>query len=90
MRLVTLGWCAALAVGIVHSASAAPLQKPAQTPPIAVNDHDGGFIPQQGTDRGFTINPDGPADANFSGNSDQDQDGSDIAIYQGEDDQLPS
>ena len=90
MRLVALGWCAALAVGISHSANAAPPQDPALTPPTAINDHDGGFTPQQGTDRGFTINPDGATDANFSGDSDQDQDGSDIAIYQGEDDQLPS
>jgi hypothetical protein len=55
-----------------------------------VGDLDGGFVPRAGTDRGFTINPDGPTSANFSGNSDQDEDGSDIAIYQGEDDQLPS
>ena len=90
MRLFALGCCAALVVGFTCSANAAETRNPAQTPPIAVNDHDGGFIPQQGTDRGFTINPDGPTDANFSGDADQDKDGSDIAIYQGEDDQLPS
>jgi len=90
MRLVALGWSAALAVGITHSANAAEPQDRAQTPPIAVNDHDGGFIPQMGTDRGFIINPDGPRAVNYSGDSDQDKDGSDIAIYQGEDDQLPS
>ncbi len=90
MRLVALGWCAALAVGIPHLASAASPQNPAPTPPIAVNDHDGGFIPRPGIDRGFTINPDEPVSANYSGNADQDEDGSDVAIYQGEDDQLPS
>ena len=60
MRLVALGWCAVLAVGISHSANAAEPQNSALPPPIAVNDHDGGFIPRAGTDRGFTINPDGP------------------------------
>jgi hypothetical protein len=95
MRLVALGWCALLAVSIPFSVNAATLQSPgrvapSQSPPIAVNDHDGGFIPRSGTDRGFIINPDGPTAANYSGDSDQDEDGSDIAIYQGEDDQLPS
>jgi hypothetical protein len=89
MRLVALG-CAAFVVGLSCPAVAAPPLNPAQSPPIAVNDHDGGFIPAQSSDHGFTINPDGPTAANFSGNSDQDEDGSDIAIYQGEDDQLPS
>jgi hypothetical protein len=103
MRVIAPGWCAALVFCIPFSASAAALQSsgvatqhfPAgaatpQSPPIAVNDHDGGFIPRPSIDRGFTINPDGPTSANYSGNSDQDEDGSDIAIYQGEDDQLPS
>ena len=95
MRVIALGWCAALAFCIPFSANAAALQfsknaVPPQSPPIAVNDHDGGFIPRAGTDRGFTINPDGPTSANYSGNSDQDENGSDIAIYQGEDDQLPA
>jgi hypothetical protein len=90
MRVVALGWCAVLTVGVSHSACAADLQGSVLPPPIAVNDHDGGFIPRPGTDRGFTINPDGPMAASASGNADQDEDGSDIAIYQGEDDQLPS
>ena len=95
MRVIALGWCAALVVSVPFSASAAALQSPKgaeapRSPPIAVNDHDGGFIPRPGIDRGFTINPDGPTATNFSGNSDQDEDGSDIAIYQGEDDQLPA
>jgi hypothetical protein len=41
-------------------------------------------------DRGFAINPDGEMAPGYGGDSDQDEDGNDVAIYQGEDDQLPS
>jgi hypothetical protein len=58
--------------------------------PASINDHDGGFTPRGVVDRGFAINPDGATATSYGGDSDQDKDGGDIAIYQGEDDQLPS
>jgi hypothetical protein len=58
--------------------------------PASINDHDGGFTPRGTVDRSFAINPDGEMAPGYGGDSDLDEDGSDVAIYQGEDDQLPS
>ena len=94
MRGVALGLCVgAVAMFAAASVNAAPFEQgfgsAGNSTPASINDHDGGFIPK-GEDKSFAINPDGPQAANYSGNADQDEDGSDIAIYQGEDDQLPS
>ena len=94
MRGVALGLCVTFAAALGWgSASASPvlgaIPVAESSTPASVNDHNGNFIPSQSEDRGFTINPDGDVQP-VSGESDQDEDGSDVAIYQGEDDQLPS
>jgi hypothetical protein len=97
MRGVAFGLCAAVAVMLMAvPASAAssdqyvPNSTAGNSTPASINDHDGDFIPRGVVDRGFAINPDGEMAPSYGGDSDQDKDGSDIAIYQGEDDKLPS
>lgn len=94
MRGVTFGLCVTVAVLFsAASASAGSVDKsvaPGSSTPASVNDHDGGFTPKGAVDRGFAINPDGEMAPGYGGDSDQDEDGNDVAIYQGEDDQLPS
>jgi hypothetical protein len=98
MRGVAFGLCVTAAVlfsAVSASAgttgiSSDPTPNAGSSTPASINDHDGGITPHGVVDRGFAINPDGPMASNYGGDSDQDKDGSDIAIYQGEDDQLPS
>ena len=97
MRVVAFGLCAAVAAVLMAApAFAGSLDKSVShsalgnSTPASINDHDGDFIPEGVVDRGFAINPDGEMAPSYGGDSDQDKDGSDIAIYQGEDDQLPS
>jgi hypothetical protein len=93
MRGVTFGLCVTVAVLLsAASASAGSVDKSVASgsTPASINDHDGGFVPNGVRDRGFAINPDGETAPGYGGNSDQDEDGNDVAIYQGEDDQLPS
>ncbi|HEY5338484.1 MAG TPA: hypothetical protein VIJ85_09790 [Rhizomicrobium sp.] len=98
MRVFALGLCGTVAIFLTAGAANAAPSQTAHPPdyaerstPASTNDHDGAFIPKAGSDRGFTINPDGDAaQANYAPDADQDQDGSDEEIYQGEDDQLPA
>lgn len=91
MRKVTLAVCAAAACVLSVSASAEPIQP---TRPLFVNDHDGGLIPNENGDSDFIINPDGENQATPAStlgvqpDQDQDEDG-DIAMYQGQDDDVP-
>lgn len=88
MRGFALGLGAAVSfVLMTSSAGAASLQ--IGQPPLFVNDRDGGVVPNRGQDPDFVLNPDGDEAANYTGDSDQDE-GGDIAIYQGEDDTLPA
>ncbi|MGN6148628.1 MAG: hypothetical protein ACTHPD_08835 [Rhizomicrobium sp.] len=59
-----------------------------------MNDHDGGVIPNHVADKDFVINPDGDDDEYAPGgveqaNQDQDE-GGDISMYQGQDDNVPA
>jgi len=63
-----------------------------QNGPLFVNDHDGGVLPNRISDPTFVINPDGD-DAYGAPyeqpNQDQDE-GGDISMYQGQDDSVPA
>jgi hypothetical protein len=84
-----LGWCVGLSIILASvSAGAAPVQ----APPSFVNDQQGGVMPSRGQDPDFVIDPDSPDGvlrAKYNGHSDRDDKG-DIAIYQGQDDDVPS
>jgi len=71
-------------------AVADPIQ---QNGPLFVNDHDGGVIPNHVADPDFVINPDGDDSEYAPGveqaNQDQDE-GGDISMYQGQDDNVPA
>ena len=89
MRRAALGVCSAVVCAFVSfSASADPLQSGSS--PSFVNDEDGGVIPNRGQDPDFVIDPDGNRVADLKGNADQDPDGSDISMYQGQDDTIPT
>jgi len=98
MRLVALGLCAAFASALVASPVYAASGNRADTvagtansTPAAINDHAGAFIPSTASDRAFEYNPDGNDDElGGNGDADLDEDGNDEAMYQGEDDVLPS
>ena len=91
MRIVALGACSAIVCCLLSlPAYADPIQ---QNRPLFVNDHDGGVMPDQNGDPDFVIDPDGdamPASAlQVQPDQDQDEDG-DIAMYQGQDDDVPA
>ena len=71
-------------------AMAAPVQSDRVQPdrtPSYVNDRDGSILPTRTVDPDFVFNPDG--DDRNAADSDRDLDG-DVAIYQGQDDDVPA
>jgi hypothetical protein len=76
--------------GVLYSVPA--VADPIQNGPLFVNDHDGGVIPNRVSDPDFVINPDGDDEyAPGVGQANQDQDeGGDISMYQGQDDSVPA
>jgi hypothetical protein len=83
MRRVALG-CAAL---LLVSVSAPAIAAPADGSAAFVHDQDGGVMPASEPDPDFVIDPDGGMPRSKA-NSDRDEDG-DVAIYQGQDDNVP-